>query len=236
MLYSLAMDIICSTWFVCVCVWWWWCLNYQSYFIIFNYTFINSCDEIRIHNPIQFHYSIRGPSLNITSCISWCKLHQFIAPHVDGPHALLFPLFLCIQSAIVCIIGFVVHHKGIINEIKWIRSRFKWICYHLAHWNYIMTIKRRNKWMAKCACLSLVYDKTAWLCELVQCAIYIFNAFAIRTHLIHPVAVEIRTRARMCSLNVEYSIQIENRMFLVDAHGKNDVQSYESFSPALLQL
>lgn len=84
MLCLLVMDSIWCTWFVCVW-WWWWCLNYQSYFIIFNYTFINSCDEIRIHNPIQFHYSIRGPSLYITSCISWYKLHHFITSHVDGP-------------------------------------------------------------------------------------------------------------------------------------------------------
>lgn len=48
------------------------------------------------------------------------------------------------------------------------------------------------------------------------------------TYPIHLVAVEIRTRVRMCSLNVEYNIQIENRMFLIDGHGKNDVQSCEN--------
>lgn len=84
--------------------------------------------------------------------------------------------------------------------------------------------------------LSLVYDEISWLCvRLCSGAIYIFNAFAIRTHPIHPVAAEIRTRVRMCSSNVECSIQIENRMFLIDAHGKNDVQSCESFSRVLLQ-
>lgn len=70
----------------------------------------------------------------------------------------------------------------------------------------------------------------------MQSAIYIFIEFAIRTYSIRPVAAEIRTRARMCSSNVECSIQIENRMFLIDARGKNAVQSCESFSRVLLQL
>lgn len=48
-------------------------------------------------------------------------------------------------------------------------------------------------------------------------------------------AWEIRTRARMYSLNVECSIRIQNQMFLTNDHGKNAVQSYGNFSRALIQ-
>lgn len=64
----------------------------------------------------------------------------------------------------------------------------------------------------------------------IKLELILFVLYACRrsTHPTLLAAVEIRTHVRMYSSNVEYSIQIENRMFLISDHGKNDVQSYEN--------
>lgn len=45
-----------------------------------------------------------------------------------------FVAILSIQSSIICVISFVVHHKTIVNKIKWIGACFKRISYHFGNW------------------------------------------------------------------------------------------------------